>query len=99
MPVPFTHEYSAPDRFTPSRITCWPLAFSSLFPDTWSCGAGPPPLDAISVAVTDTGVNPDALAVNVAAPVPVLLAVIVTFWRAEKLAGVNVSDPPPVTDS
>src|SRR5215469_14021633 len=51
-----------------------------------------------SVAVNATEVKPDALAVNVAAPVPEPLAVIVTFCAVEKFDGVNVSELPPVTD-
>src|ERR1700749_3697913 len=43
MPLPWTQAYSVPDRSTPRRITCWPDAFSSLLPDTCSCGAAPPP--------------------------------------------------------
>ena len=53
---------------------------------------------AASVAVKVTDVRPEALAVNVAAPVPELLAVIVTFCAVEKFDGVNVSELPPVTD-
>jgi hypothetical protein len=52
----------------------------------------------VSFAVKVTDVRPVALAVNVAAPVPVLAAVIVTLCGVEKLAGVNVSEPPAVTD-
>jgi hypothetical protein len=37
--------------------------------------------------------------VKVAAPVPELFAVIVTFCGVAKLDGVNVSEPPAVTDS
>src|SRR5690348_7535699 len=100
MPLPCTHEYSPPDRLMPRRITCWPLAFSSLFPDTCSCAAGPlpPPLEAVSVAVKVIEVRPDALTVNVAAPVPEASAETVTFCAVAKLAGVNVSDAPPDTD-
>src|SRR6266700_3915015 len=45
-----------------------------------------------------TEVYPVALTVNVAAPVPELFAVIVTFCGDAKSDGVKVSDPPPVTD-
>src|SRR5438270_323456 len=79
-PLPCTHEYSPPDRLTPHSVTCLPLASSSLLPDTCSCGAGPPPVEApVSVTLNVADVNPAALAVNVAAPVPEESAVIVTF--------------------
>src|SRR5215469_3084668 len=54
--------------------------------------------EACSVAVKVTDVKPEALTVNVAAPVPELLAVSVTFCAVEKFDGVNVSELPPVTD-
>src|SRR5690348_7769411 len=43
-------------------------------------------------------VRPGALTVNVAWPVPVALAEIVTFCAVAKLAGVNVRLAPPDTD-
>ena len=51
-----------------------------------------------SVAVNVTEVRPVALAVNVAAPLLELSAVIVTLCADAKLAGVNVSEVPAVTD-
>ena len=39
MPLPCTHAYSVPERSTPCSTTVWPLALTSLFPDTCSCGA------------------------------------------------------------
>ena len=59
---------------------------------------GVPVEPVVSVTVNVTDVRPEALAVNVAGPVPEELAVIVTFCAVEKLAGVNVSEPPAVTD-
>ena len=53
---------------------------------------------AASVAVKLTVVKPVALALNVAWPVPELLAVIVTFCAVEKFVGVKVSEAPADTD-
>ena len=53
---------------------------------------------AASVAVNVTEVRPVALTVNVAAPLLELSAVIVTLCADAKLAGVNVSELPAVTD-
>ena len=39
MPLPCTHAYSVPERSTPCSTTVSPLALTSLFPDTCSCGA------------------------------------------------------------
>ena len=38
-PLPWTHAYSPPDRFTPCSTTWLPLELTSLFPDTCNCGA------------------------------------------------------------
>jgi hypothetical protein len=48
--------------------------------------------------VNVTEVRPDALTVNVAAPLLELSAVIVTLCAVAKLVGVNVSELPAVTD-
>ncbi len=53
---------------------------------------------AASVAVNVTEVRPVALTVNVAAPLLELSAVTVTLCAVAKLAGVNVSELPAVTD-
>ena len=53
---------------------------------------------AASVAVNVTEVRPDALTVNVAAPLLELSAVIVTLCAVAKFDGVNVSELPAVTD-
>ncbi len=71
----------------PCRMTWLPLASMSSLPDTWTCGAG---VLAISVRVTLAGVYPAELAVNVAAPVLVVSAAIVTFCAVFQLAGVKV---------
>ncbi len=34
-----------PERSTPCSTTCWPLALTSLFPDTCSCGAAALPVE------------------------------------------------------
>jgi hypothetical protein len=48
--------------------------------------------------VNVTDVRPDALTVNIAAPVLELSAVIVTLCAVPKFDGVNVSELPLVTD-
>src|SRR6516164_1726853 len=82
-PVPFTHAYSPPDRSTPCRTTCWPVAeFTSLLPDTWSCGAGAlivqvkvadPEAPVLSVAVTVTVEAPGVVGLPVISPVEELI--------------------------
>jgi hypothetical protein len=69
-----------------------------LAPENGSATWPPPPPEVVSFAVKVTDVRPVALVVNVAAPVPAELAVIVTLCAVAKLDGVNVSDPPPVTE-
>src|SRR6266700_84025 len=45
IPLPCTHAYSVPERSAPCSTTCWPLALTSLFPDTCSCGAAALPVE------------------------------------------------------
>src|SRR5258705_349039 len=62
MPLPWTQEYSVPDRLIPRRITWLPFASSSLLPDTCSCAA-PLVVTVVSVTVMVTEGMPVALTV------------------------------------
>ena len=53
IPLPCTHAYSVPERSTPCSTTWAPLAFSSLLPDTCSCGA----VDVAETTATETAAD------------------------------------------